>query len=137
MPSSVHHLQIVWLLSQGRSEREVAGESAATASAGSAMIVRRYNAEGAGGLGDHRAQECRRQAAPGQGGRGGAQDAWPSRPADGGLWTGPKVRGMDERPARPQGLAAAGLGLPEEARAQPAEPRPRHAKAASAEEQAF
>ena len=54
-PIERSHLQIVWLLSQGRREREVAavtgyGQRWIT------EIVRRYNAEGASGLGDQRAR---------------------------------------------------------------------------------
>src|SRR3982751_1796141 len=77
-PIERSHLQVVWLLSRDRSEREVAqvtgygrrwvGEGA-----------RRYEGGGAGGL----------WWGPGRGAGAGA--AGPDPPADGGLWTGPKV----------------------------------------------
>ena len=47
-PLERSHLQIVWLLSQGRSEREVAAVTG-YGRRWIAEIVRRYNAEGAGG----------------------------------------------------------------------------------------
>src|SRR5215208_6153427 len=52
-PIERSHLQIVWLVSQGRSEREVAlvtGHGRRWI----AEIVRRYNAAGPAGLGDRR-----------------------------------------------------------------------------------
>lgn len=48
-------LQIVWLLSQSRSEREVAAVTG-YGERWIAEIVRRYNGEGANGLGDQRAR---------------------------------------------------------------------------------
>src|SRR3982750_1539261 len=72
-PVERSHLQIVWLLSRGRGEREVARVTG---------YGRRW--VGGGGTG-----------APGPlGGPGGGGARGPARaepPADGGLWTGPKV----------------------------------------------
>src|SRR4029450_1046789 len=53
-PIERSHLQIVWLLSQGRSEREVAAVTG-YGPRWIAAIGERYNVEGAGGLGDRRA----------------------------------------------------------------------------------
>src|SRR3954465_3299441 len=101
-PIERSQLQIVWLLSRGRSEREVArvtgygrrwvGEGA-----------RRYEGGGPDGLGDRRRGGGGRggggaggggPAGPGPGGgAGGGGARGPPRagpPADGGLWTGPK-----------------------------------------------
>jgi transposase len=54
-PIERSHRQIVWLLSQGRRECEVAAATG-YGQRWITEIVRRYNAEGAGGLGDQRAQ---------------------------------------------------------------------------------
>jgi transposase len=64
-PIERSHLQIVWLLSQGRSEREVAAVTG-YGQRWIAAIVRRYNAGGASGLGDPRGPFLDRQAVAGQ-----------------------------------------------------------------------
>jgi transposase len=119
-PIERSHLQIVWLLSQGRSEREVAavtgyGQRWITA------IVRRYNAEGAGGLGDQRARNTGARPLLRQEDEVALRAALAEPPADGGLWTGPKVAAwMTARLGRkiwPQRSSAArSTGLPAEAR---------------------
>jgi transposase len=133
-PIERSHLQIVWLLSQGRSEREVAaatgyGQRWITA------IVRRYNAEGAGGLGDQRAKNTGARPLLSQEDELTLQDALAEPPADGGLWTGPKVAAwMTARLGRkiwPQ----RGWDYLQKLGYSAQVPRPRHAKAASATEQ--
>ena len=133
-PIERSHLQIVWLLSQGRSEREVAavtgyGQRWIT------EIVRRYNAEGTGGLGDQRAKNTGARPLLSQEDELTLQDALAAPPADGGLWTGPKVAAwMTARLGRkiwPQ----RGWDYLQKLGYRSQVPRPRHAKAASAEEQ--
>src|SRR5688500_11673336 len=77
-------LQIVWLSSQGRSEREVAaatGDGARWITA----IVRRDNAEGASGLGDQRAKTTGARPLLSQEDEVASRDALAEPPADGGL----------------------------------------------------
>src|SRR3954451_1216482 len=148
-PVERSHLQIVWLLSRGRSEREVArvtgygrrwvGEVARRydeGGAGAGGPPRRYDEGGPDGLGD------RRRGNAGAGPLLGAEDeaalraALAEPPADGGLWTGPKVAtwmaarlGREVWPQRGWDYLKK-LGYSAQ------RPRPRHAKAASPEEQA-
>ena len=133
-PIERSHLQIVWLVSQGRSERELAavtgyGQRWIT------EIVRRYNAEGAGGLGDQRAKNTGARPLLSQEDEVTLQDALAEPPADGGLWTGPKVAAwMTARLGRkiwPQ----RGWDYLQKLGYRSQVPRPRHAKAASAAEQ--
>ena len=133
-PIARSHLQIVWLLSQGRSEREVAavtgyGERWIT------EVVRRYNAEGASGLGDQRTKNTGARPLLSHEDEAALRDTLAEPPADGGLWTGPKVAAwMTARLGRkiwPQ----RGWDYLKKLGYSSQVPRPRHAKAASAEEQ--
>jgi transposase len=129
------HLQAVWLLAQGRSRGEVA-RIMGLSGHWVAEIVRRYDADGPEGLGDRRRGNA--GAIPLLGGEDetALRAALAEPPSDGGLWTGPKVAAwMAARLGRkvwPQRgwdyLKKLGYG--------PQVPRPRHAKAASPEEQA-
>ena len=133
-PIERSHLQIVWLLSQGRSEREVVAATGYGAR-WITEIVRRYNAEGAGGLGDQRAKNTGARPLLGQEDEAALRDALAEPPTGGGLWSGPKVAAwMTARfghkiwPQRGWDYLRK-LGYSSQV------PRPRHAKAASAEEQ--
>jgi transposase len=133
-PIERSHLQIVWLLSQGRREREVAAATG-YGQRWITEIVRRYNAEGAGGLGDQRAQNTGARPLLSQEDELTLQDALAELPADGSLWTGPKVAAwMTARLGRkiwPQ----RGWDYLQKLGYSSQMPRPRHAKAASAAEQ--
>jgi transposase len=133
-PIERSHLQIVWLLSQGRSEREVAAATG-YGQRWITEIVRRYNAEGAGGLGDQRAKNTGARPLLSQEDELTLQDALAEPPADGGLWTGAKVAAwMTARLGRkiwPQ----RGWDYLQKLGYSSQMPRPRHAKAASAAEQ--
>jgi transposase len=133
-PIERSHLQIVWLLSQGRSEREVAAVTGYSAR-WITEIVRRYNAEGASGLGDQRAKNMGARPLLSQEDEVALRDALAEPPADGGLWSGPKVAtwmtsclGRKVWPQRGWDYLRK-LGYSSQV------PRPRHAKAASDEEQ--
>jgi transposase len=89
-PLERSHLQIVWLLSQGRSEREVAAVTG-YGQRWIVEIVRRYNAEGASGLGDQRARNTGARPLLSQEDEAALCDALAEPPREGGLWTGPKV----------------------------------------------
>src|SRR4051795_6544969 len=101
-PVERSHLQIVWLLSRGRSEREVA-QVTGYGRRWVGEVARRYDEGGPDGLGDRRRGNAGARPLLGAGGRG-APGVWggpggggpggaagPDPPADGGLWTGPKV----------------------------------------------
>ena len=84
------HYQIIWLLAQGQSTAAVAqvtGYSVYWVR----VIVRRYNAQGDRGLSDlrhaHPGRECMLSAAQ----QAELAQALQAPPADGGLWSGPKV----------------------------------------------
>src|SRR5947209_10770762 len=123
-PVERSHLRIVWLLSRGRSEREVAQVTG---------YGRRGRAPPRGGWagrpGRPAARERGRQAAAGGRGRGGAagragRAARRRRAVD-----GAEGGDVDGDPARPRGPAATRLGLPQEARLQrPAAPAPAAAR---------
>src|SRR4051812_38733262 len=89
-PVERSHLQIVWLLSRGRGEREVARVTG-YGRRWVGEVARRYDEGGPDGLGD------RRRGNAGAGPLLGAEDeaalraALAEPPAGGGLWTGPKV----------------------------------------------
>ena len=133
-PIERSHLQIVWLLSQGRSECEVAAATGYGAR-WITEIVRRYNAEGVDGLGDQRARNTGARPLLSQENEAALREALAEPPADGGLWSGPKVAAwMTARLGRkvwPQ----RGWDYLQKLGYSSQVPRPRHAKAASAEEQ--
>jgi transposase len=133
-PIERSHLQIVWLLSQGRSECEVAAVTGYGAR-WITEVVRRYNAEGVDGLGDQRARNTGARPLLSQEDEAALREALAEPPTDGGLWSGPKVAawmtarlGRKVWPQRGWDYLRK-LGYSSQV------PRPRHAKAASAEEQ--
>src|SRR3954452_5397053 len=129
------HLQVVWLLVQGRSRGEVA-RIMGLSGLWVAEIVRRYNETGPDGLDDRRRGNAGAKPLLGPEDEAALRAALAEPPADGGLWTGPKVaRRMVARLGRKVGPQGGGdslrkLGYSSRGR------RPRHAKAASPEEQA-
>jgi transposase len=133
-PIERSHLQIVRLSGQGRSEREVA---AATGYSRRwiGTIMRRYDEAGPDGLGDRRATNAGAKPLLDADGEAALKAALAEPPADGGLWTGPKVAvwmaarlGREVWPQRGWDYLRK-LGHSLQA------PRPRNVKAASAEEQ--
>jgi transposase len=133
-PIERSHLQIVWLLSQGRSEREVA----AVTGYGQRWItevVRRYNAEGASGLGDQRARNTGARPLLSQEDEAALRDALAEPPTDGGLWTGPKVAAWMTRRLGRKVWPQRGWDYLQKLDHSLQVPRPKHTKAASAEEQ--
>jgi transposase len=133
-PSERSHLQIVWLLSQGRSAREVALVTG-YGRRWIAEIVRRYNTGGLAGLGDRRNQNAGAMSLLDDEDKAALRAALAEPPADGGRWTGPKVAAwMAARLGRkiwPQ----RGWDYLQKLGYSSQVPRPRHAKAASAAEQ--
>src|SRR3954454_16057578 len=134
-PIERSQLQIVWLLSRGRGEREVA-QVTGYGRRWAAEVVRRYTEEGPAGRGARRRANAGARPLLGAGDEAALRAALAEPPADGGLWTGPKVAtwmaarlGREVWPQRGWDYLKK-LGYSAQV------PRPRHAKAASAEEQA-
>src|SRR4051794_9737978 len=129
------HLQVVWLLVQGRSRGEVA-RVVGLSGVWVAEIVRRYDEKGPEGLGDRRRGNAGAKPLLGPEDEAALRTALAEPPSDGGLWTGPKVATwMSARLGRkvwPQ----RGWDYLRKLGHSPQVPRPRHAKAASPEEQA-
>ena len=129
------HLQVVWLASQGRSGGEVA-RVMGLSEPWVAEIVRRYDEKGPDGLGDRRRGNVGAKPLLGAEDEAALRTALAGPPADGGLWSGPKVAAWMaarlERKVWPQ----RGRDSLKELGYSPQVPRPRHAKAASPEEQA-
>src|SRR4051794_3680982 len=133
-PIERSHLQIVWLLSQGREVREVAAVSGYGLRRIGA-IVRRYNEAGPDGLGDRRARNAGAKPLLDADGETALRAALAEPPADGGLWTGPKVAfWMGARLGR-EIWAQRGWDYLRKLGNSLQTPRPRNVKAASAEEQ--
>src|SRR3954453_21057470 len=116
-PIERSQLQIVWLLSRGRSEREVA-QVTGYGRRWVGEVARRYDEGGPDGRGDRRRRNAGARPLLGAEDEAALRVALAEPPADGGLWTGPKgATGMGARPRR--GVPAeTGLGLPQEPRLQ-------------------
>src|SRR3954466_10172200 len=101
-PVERSHLQIVWLLSRGRGEREVARVTGYGRRGGAGARVpgggggwggeppRRYGEGGPDGLGDRRRGNAGARPLLGAEDEAALRAALAEPPADGGLWTGPK-----------------------------------------------
>src|SRR3954468_3772914 len=99
-PVERSHLQIVWLLSRGRSEREVA-QVTGYGRGWVGEAARRYAGGGPDGLGGRRRGTAGARPLLGAEGESALRAALAEPPADGGLWTGPKVAtGMAARLGR-------------------------------------
>src|SRR5919202_4827198 len=134
-PIERSHLQAVWLLSRGRSEREVA-QVTGYGRRWVGEVARRYDEGGPDGLGDRRRRNVGARPLLGAEDEAALRVALAEPPADGGLWTGPKVAawmaarlGRKVWPQRGWDYLKK-LGYSRQV------PRPRHAKAAGPEEQA-
>src|SRR5919199_3759272 len=132
-PIERSHLQVVWLLSRGRGEREVA-QVTGYGRRWAGEVARRYDEGGPDGLGDRRRKNAGARPLLGTEDEAALRVALAEPPADGGLWTGPKVATwMAARLGRkvwPQ------RGWDYLKKLGHSAQRPRHAKAASPEERA-
>lgn len=128
------HWQVVWLVGHGRSGGEVARITGLSRTWVGA-ILRRYNSDGPESLGDRRHHNPGAKPLLSEADVEELRATLESPPADGGLWTGPKVaawlearKGGKVWPQRGwEALRRLGQSLQV--------PRPRHAKAASLDEQ--
>src|SRR6478735_937763 len=134
-PVERSHLQIVWLLSQGRGEREVA-QVTGYGRRWVAEVVRRYDEEGPDGPGDRRRANAGARPLLGAGDEAALRAALAEPPADGGLWTGPEVAAWMAIRLGRKVWPQRGWDYLRKLGHSAQVPTPRHAEAASPEEQA-
>lgn len=89
-PVARSHFQIVWLLAQGQTARQVA-EATAYSPYWVGQVARRYNAGGPEALGDRRRHHPGGAWLLSDGQKAALQQALEQPPADGGLWNSRKV----------------------------------------------
>ncbi|MBC6419892.1 MAG: IS630 family transposase [Prochloron sp. SP5CPC1] len=95
------HYQIIWLLSQGKTAQEVA-ELTGYSRVWVYELVKKYNLLGEKALGDKRKEKCGREPLLNEVQQAQLWQALQEQPADGDLWSGPKVATwMSEILARP------------------------------------
>ena len=134
--TEARHFQAIWLLAQGRTVLEVS-EVLAFVPRWVTQLAARYNASGPEALGDRRRRNGRAASLLTEEVLSALAERVRTPPEDGGVWSGPKVAAWM---ARRLGLARAHPQRGWEALRRigwsPQAPRPRHARAATAEEQA-
>src|ERR687893_595080 len=134
--TEARHIQAIWLLAQGRTFLEVA-EVLAFVPRWEEELAARYDALGPAALGDQRRRNGRAASLLAEAGLTAPAVRVREPPDDGGLWSGPKVAAWM---ARHLGLARVHPQRGWEALKRigwsPQAPRPRHARAATPEEQA-
>src|SRR3954452_20793014 len=112
-PIARSHLQIVWLLSQGRGEREVA-QVTGYGRRWVAEVVRRYDEDGPEGLGARRRGDAGARPLPGAEDEAAPRAALAGPPSDGGLWTGPEGAAWMGTRVRPEKRPHGAGGPPRE-----------------------
>lgn len=135
-PVERSHLQIVWLLSQGKRAYEVAAVTGYS-SLWIGQIAKRYNAGGVAALGDRRHQNAGGTflLTPAQ--QSALQTALAGPAPDGGLWSGPKVaRWMSEQVGKPV-APQRGWDYLQLLGYTPQVPRPQHVKADIEQQEQF
>src|ERR671938_790640 len=134
--TEARHAQAIWLLAQGRTVLEVA-EVLAFAPRWVTQLAARYNACGPAALGDRRRHNGKAASLLSKEVLSAPAERVRTPPEDGGLWSGPKAAAWM---ARHLGLAKVhpqrGWEALQRIGWSPQAPRPRHARAATAEGQA-
>jgi transposase len=127
-PVARSHWQIIWLLAQGLASEQVAVVTGYTVN-WIRTLGRRYHQRGPAGLGDHRHRNPGATGLLSAAQRAALAAALEQPPADGGVWTGPKVASWMAtplgRPVHPQ----RGWEMLRRLGRTPQVPRPRHVKA--------
>lgn len=130
------HWQILWLMKQGHAPREVAERVGYTAR-WVRTIVGRYNQQGMTALSNHRLTLPGVKPLLSQEQQEALEEALQKPPADGGLWSGPKVaQWMQEQLGRPID-ARRGWDYLQRLGYSSHVPRPKHADADAATQEAF
>ncbi|MGH2478736.1 MAG: winged helix-turn-helix domain-containing protein [Ktedonobacteraceae bacterium] len=130
------HWHILWLLKEGKSPREVAELLGYTAR-WVRTIIQRWNAQGEKGIRDHRknAPGCQALLSPPL--QEELREALQHPPEDGGLWSGPKVAQWMQKRLGREVAPQRGWDYLQQLGYSTRVPRPQHAKADEAEQQAF
>ena len=134
------HYQIVWLISEGKTTRQVM-ETTGYSRGWIQQLARRYNADGPGALGDrrHRNPGARERALLDPDQRRELAEALKEPPPDGGMWNSRKVGEWIERRTGRVVSQKKQRGWEYMRRMgnSPKVPRPRHQKADQREQEAF
>ena len=131
------HHQIVWLLSEGKTTKEVC-EVTGYSIGWVRQIARRYNDQGVEGLGDRRHSNpgAKERALLDEAGEAELLEALQGPPPGGGMWSGPKVaRWIAKRNGLEKVHVQRGFEYLRKVRYSPQVPRPENASAADASEQ--
>jgi transposase len=133
-PTATRHVQVIWLLARGHTIADVAAVTSFVPR-WIEQLLARYNAHGPEALGDLRRHNgsAPRVLRPELLARLPERLATP--PSDGGLWTGPKVAAWMARRLGRKVWPQRGWDYLKRLEHSLQVPRPKHAKAASAEEQ--
>ncbi len=135
-PVERSHYQIVWLLSEGKTTREVC-EVTGYSVGWIRQIARRYNERGVEGLGDRRHSNpgASERALLDEAGEAELLEALQGPPPGGGMWSGPKVaRWIARRNGLEKVHVQRGFEYLRKVRYSPQVPRPENASAANASE---
>ena len=128
------HMQVIWLLLQDNPVSEAARVTGFS-DRWINILIDRWNAQGLAGLGDRRRDNKGAQPLLDDEGLAALEAALREDPADGGLWSGRQVTGwMSDYLGRPVSVKR-GFDYLHRLNYSRQQPRPRHAKAASAAEQ--
>ncbi len=138
-PVERSHYQIVWLLSEGKTTREVC-EVTGYSVGWVRQVARRYNERGVEGLGDRRHSNpgARERALLDEAGEAQLLEALQGPPPGGGMWSGPKVaHWIAQRNGLEQVHVQRGFEYLRKVRYSPQVPRPENAAADASEREAF
>lgn len=130
------HWHILWLLKEGKSPREVAELLGYTAR-WVRTIVARWNAQGEAGIGDHRHEIAGAKPLLGVEQQAELAEVLQHPPADGGLWSGPKVAQWMQSKVERQVAPQRGWEYLRRLGYSSHVPRPQHTKGDKAEQEAF
>jgi transposase len=138
-PVERSHHQIVWLLSEGRTTREVC-EVTGYSPGWVRQIARRYNERGVEGLGDRRHGNpgAKERALLDEAGEAELQEALQGPPPGGGMWSGSKVaRWIAQRNGLEKVHVQRGFEYLRKVRYSPQVPRPQNASTDPSEQEDF
>ncbi len=138
-PVERSHRQIVWLLSEGKTTKEVC-EVTGYSPGWVRRIARRYNERGVEGLGDRRHSNpgAKERALLDEAGERELLEALQGPPPGGGMWSGPKVAlWIAQRNGLEKVHVQRGFEYLRKLRYSPQVPRPENASADASEKEAF